>query len=222
MPDHDVLIVGGGIAGLRSALEARRQGSNVAVVSKTHPLRSHSCTAQAGINGVIRTDDTWQAFAADVVNAGDYLNEQPAVEVLCREAGPAVLELDAMGVPFSRELSGKMSLRRLPGSARARTFFAADITGQIILHTLYEQVLAAGIPTYDESMVMALAVIEGACRGVIAREQRTSRVYEIGAKSVVLATGNAGQMYRRTTASLACTGDGFALAYAAGAPLADM
>ena len=222
MPEHDVLIVGGGIAGLRAALEAKRQGLNVALISKTHPLRSHSCTAQAGVNAALKPQDSWENFAVDTVKAGDYLNEQNAVEVLCQEAGEAVLEMDAMGVPFSREASGRLDVRHLPGASMPRAFFAGDITGQVVLHTLYEQVLRTEVPSYDESHVMALAMSDGTCHGVIAYDLRTGQFFSVWAKAVVLATGGLGRMYRRTTASLSCTGDGVALAYGAGAKLMGM
>ena len=222
MPEHDVVVVGGGIAGLRAAIEAKRQGADVAVVSKTHPLRSNSLKSQAGINAPVKPGDSWESFAADTVKGGDYLNEQNAVEIFAQEAGPAVLELDAMGVPFTREASGKFDVRQLSGSSKARSVYAGDLTGHIILNTLWEQVLRNGIKTYDETEAVVLAVADGVCHGLVARELKTGKFLAFGAKAVVLATGNPGQLYGRNTASLSCTGDGIALAYAAGAPLADM
>ncbi len=222
MTVHDVLVVGGGIAGLRAAIEARRSGLDVGLVSKSHPLRSHSCTSQVGINGVLKSDDSWEDFAEDVIRASDYLADQDAVEALCREAGPLVLELDSMGVPFNRDASGRLDRRHLPGARQALAAYAGDITGQTILHTLYEQALRAGVVGYDETHVVGLAVSESQCHGVVARELRTGRVLSIDAGAVLLASGSAGQMYRRTTASLSCTGDGVALAYEAGAELMDM
>ena len=222
MPDHDVLVVGGGIAGLRAAIEAKRQGADVAVVSKTHPLRSHSLKSQAGINASVKQTDTWESFAADTVKGGDFLNEQNAVQVLCEESATAVLELDAMGVPFSRAADGLFDLRQLPGSSRGRTVFAGDLTGHIVLQTLYEQMLHLGIRCYDETELVALTVSGGVCHGIVARELKTGRFTGFGAKAVILATGNPGQLFGRTTASLACTGDGIAAAYGAGVALVDM
>lgn len=222
MPNHDILIVGGGIAGLRAAIEAKREALDVAIVSKTHPLRSHSCTAQAGMNAAVKPGDSWQDFAAETIKAGDYLNDQGSVEVLCREAAERVLELDAMGVPFSREPGGRLDVRRLPGASQPRAIFAGDITGQVILHTLYEQVIKAGISTYDEVYVTDLLLSDSSCQGVVATDFRTGQIFPIGAKGVVLATGGFGQMYQNSTTSLSCTGDGIALAYRSGVQLMDM
>ena len=222
MPEHDVVVVGGGIAGLRAAIEAKRQGADVALVSKTHPLRSHSLKSQAGINAPVKPGDSPEIFAADTVKGGDYLNEQNAVEVFTQEAASAVIELDAMGVPFTRQSSGKFDVRKLPGSSQARTVYAGDLTGHIVLNTLWEQAVRAGVVFYDETEAVALAVNNGACTGLVARELKSGRFIGLGAKSVVLATGHAGQIFGRSTASLACTGDGIALAYMAGAALADM
>jgi len=222
MPDHTVVVVGGGVAGIRAALAARAQGADVALVSKVHPLRSHSCTSQGGLNAALAPDDSRELHALDTVTGGDFLGNQDAVETLAREAPDAVLELDRWGAPFNRDERGRLALRRLAGASRARACYADDLTGHVVLQVLHEQLLAARIPAYVEWVVTSLLMDDGACRGVVALELATGTLHPITARAVVLATGGFGRAWEPTGASLGLTGDGLALAYRAGAVLQDM
>jgi len=207
---------------MRAALEASRKSVNVAVLSKVHPLRSHSAAAQGGINAALGDEDTWEAHAFDTVKGSDYLADQDAAEVLCKEAPADIIELENMGTVFSRREDGRLQQRPFGGAGFPRTCYVGDITGQAILHVVWEQLIKAGVPTYEEWLVTSLAVEDGACRGVIAMEMRSGQVQAIAAKAVVLATGGLGRVYQPTTNSLISTGDGMSLAYRAGAPLMDM
>jgi len=218
----DVLVVGGGTAGLRAALAAKQAGARVALLSKTHPLRSHSVTSPGGFNAALGADDSWEQHLQDTLQAGDALCERDALGVMCREAGPAVLRLDHWGVPFTRNGAGKLARRQLRGHSIARTIFAADLTGHVVLHTLYEQFLCEAIPAYDEWHVTALAIDDGRCQGVLALELRTGTLAAFAAPAVILATGGAGCLYDPSTASRSCTGDGMSLAYRAGVRLMNM
>lgn len=222
MPRHDVVVVGGGVAGMRAALAARRQGRGVALVSKTQPLRSHSVTAQDGINAALRDGDSWEAHALDTIAAGEHLCDQDAVEALCQGAEAAVFELDHWGVPFHRNTGGRLDTRQLAAAAAPRACYVGDLTGHCILTVLYEQLLKQGIPTYDEFHVTSLILQDGACRGVLALELATGALYAFEAGAVVLASGGFGRAYAGSAASEYCSGDGVALAYAGGAALRDM
>jgi len=223
MYEHDVLIVGGGLAGLRAAIEVTTRGADVAVISKVHPVRSHSNAAQGGINAPL-TDrgDDWEGHAYDTIKGSDFLADQDAVEVMSREAGEAVLELERMGVIFSRGDDGKLGTRRFGGQKKARTFFVGAITGSAILQVLYEQSLKLGLNVYEEWFVTKLIVEEGVCRGVIAIDLKTGAMHTIKAKAVIMAAGGAGRVFEPSTNALICTGDGLALAYQAGVALMDM
>ena len=223
MPEHDVLVIGAGLAGMRAALAAQHAGANTAIVTKVHPVRSHSNAAQGGINAAL-TDrgDDWEDHAFSTVKGSDWLGDQDAIELMCQEAGQALIELEHMGVIFNRDEEGRLGTRRFGGQERARTFFVADITGQAMLQVLYEQVLKAGVSVYEEWFVTSLAMEDGACHGVVALELMTGQLHLIRAKAVILATGGAGRVYEPTTNGLVVTGDGLALAYRAGAPLMDM
>ena len=207
---------------MRAALEASRRSVDVAVVSKVHPLRSHSAAAQGGINAAVGDEDSWEAHAFDTVKGSDYLADQDAAEALCREAPADIIELENMGTVFSRRDDGRLAQRPFGGAGFPRTCFVGDITGQAILHVVWEQLVKAGVPTYEEWFVTSLVVEDGACRGVIAMEMRSGQVQAIGAKAVVLASGGLGRVYQPTTNSLISTGDGMSLAYRVGAPLMDM
>ncbi len=219
---HDVLVVGAGLAGMRAALEAQRNGVNVAVVSKVYPTRSHSAAAQGGINAAFGADDSWEKHAYDTVKGSDFLGDQDAIETLCREAPDDILELDHMGVVFNRKEDGHLAQRPFGGAGYPRTCYVADITGQALLHVIWEQLVKSGLTAYEEWFVTSLVVEDGRCRGVIAMELMSGQFHMIQAKAVVLATGGLGRVYQPSTNGLICTGDGMALAYRAGAALADM
>jgi len=218
---HDVLVVGGGIAGLRAALAAGSGGVSVAIASRAHPTRSYSVTVQDGFNAALTDGDTWEAHAADTSAWGEGLCVPEVVESVCREARGLVMELDGLGVPFNRNGSEVTGLQ-LRGASATRTAFVDDMAGLATTHTLYEQCLRAGITFYEEWTVTSLVVVDGVCTGAVALEQATGNMDVLQAKAVVLATGGPRRLYEPSTASLHCTGDGMALAYRAGAPLMDM
>lgn len=220
--DHDVLVLGAGLAGMRAALEAARAGADVAIVTKVHPIRSHSSAAQGGINAAISEDDTWESHAFDTVKGSDYLADQDAVEVMCREAPADIIEFEHMGVIFYRNEEGKLGRRAFGGASLARTYFVGDITGQALLVTLYDQILKAGVKVYEEWFATALHMEDGACRGLVALEMVTGELHLLRSKAVVIASGGLGRLYEPSTNALICTGDGYSLAYRAGAPLMDM
>ena len=223
MYEHDVLIIGGGLAGLRAAVEVTRGGADVAVISKVHPVRSHSNAAQGGINAPL-TDrgDEWEGHAYDTIKGSDFLADQDAVEVMSSEAGEAVLELERMGVIFSRGEDGKLGTRAFGGQKIARTFFVGAITGSAILHVLFEQALKLGLNVYEEWFVTKLIIEDGVCRGVVAIDLKSGEIHTIRAKAVIMAAGGAGRVFEPSTNALICTGDGLSLAYRAGVPLMDM
>ena len=222
MLSHDVLVIGAGLAGMRAALEARRKGVDVAVLSKVHPVRSHSTQAQGGINASLGEDDSWEKHGFDTVKGSDYLGDQDAIEIFVKEAPGAVIELEHMGTVFSRREDGRIAGRPFGGAAFPRTCYVADITGQVLLHVLYEQLLQAGVRVYEEWFATALVIEDGACRGALAMEIRSGQLQAFGAKVVIMATGGLGRVYEPSTNSLISTGDGQALAYRAGAALMDM
>jgi succinate dehydrogenase / fumarate reductase flavoprotein subunit len=225
MPEHDVLIIGAGLAGQRAALAAAQAGANVAIMSKVHPVRSHSVAAAGGINAAISVDDDWRSHAYDTVKGSDFLGDQDAIEVMCSEAPTEVMELEHMGVTFHRNDKGEMDLRAFGGASMKRTAYVADITGQAMLHVLYEQLMKhhETVARYEEWFTTSLLLDEeGRCAGAIARDVRTGHMEAFSAKNVILACGGAGQAYKPTTNGLIVTGDGIAMAYRAGAPLMDM
>ncbi len=225
MPTHDVLIIGAGLAGQRAALAAAQEGASVAIMSKVHPVRSHSVAAAGGINAAISVDDDWRSHAYDTVKGSDFLGDQDAIEIMCSEAPREVMHLEHMGVTFHRNEQGEMDLRAFGGASMKRTAYVADITGQALLHVLYEQLMKhhETVERYEEWFTTSLLSDDaGACCGVIAREVRSGRMEAFTAKNVILACGGAGQAYKPTTNGLIVTGDGIAMAYRAGAPLMDM
>ncbi|SVC18532.1 uncharacterized protein METZ01_LOCUS271386, partial [marine metagenome] len=171
MYSHDVLVLGAGLAGMRAALEAAKSGANVAMLSKVYPVRSHSNAAQGGINAAL-TDrgDDWQDHAYDTVKGSDFLGDQDAIEVMCSEAGQELINLEHMGVIFNRDNEGRLGTRAFGGQRRARTFFVADITGQAILHVMFEQILKYNVRVYDEWYASTLIIDGGRCGGVVAME----------------------------------------------------
>ena len=156
MLEHDVLIIGAGLAGMRAALSAKEQGVDVAVVSKVHPVRSHSNAAQGGINAAL-TDrgDDWRDHAYDTIKGSDYLGDQDAISIMCQEAGDEVIAMEHMGAIFNRDEEGRLGTRDFGGQRQARTFFVADFTGQALLHVLYEQIMKAGARVYEEWFVLS-------------------------------------------------------------------
>jgi succinate dehydrogenase / fumarate reductase flavoprotein subunit len=219
---HDVLIIGAGLAGMRAGLAAQDAGADVAIITKVHPVRSHSNAAQGGINAAVDESDSWQDHAFDTVKGSDYLGDQDAIEVLCSEAGGEVIAMERMGVIFHRDETGRLGSRAFGGQQRARTYFVGDITGQALLHVMYEQLIKQGLRIYEEWFVIDLIVEDGACVGCVAMDIRTGEISVIGAKAVIMATGGAGRVYEPSTNALICTGDGISLAYRAGAPMMDM
>ncbi len=225
MPAHDVLIIGAGLAGQRAALAAAQTGATVAILSKVHPVRSHSVAAAGGINAAINPIDDWRSHAYDTIKGSDFLGDQDAIEIMCREAPAEVMWLEHAGVTFHRNEKGEIDLRAFGGASIKRTAYVADITGQVMLHVLYEQLMKFHevIDRYEEWFVSSLILSdEGHCIGAVAREIRSGRMETFTAKSVILASGGAGQCFQPTTNALICTGDGIAQAYKAGAPLMDM
>ncbi|TFG61972.1 MAG: FAD-binding protein, partial [Gemmatimonadales bacterium] len=218
---HDILIIGAGLAGMRAAIAASPD-LDVAVISKVHPVRSHSVAAQGGINAALGENDSWEAHAYDTTKGGRYLGDQDAIEAMCREAPDDILELERLGVIFSRDEQGRIAQRPFGGAGFPRTCYAADRTGHAILHAMYEQLLKRRIAVYEEWYVTALIMEAGACRGVVAWDLIHGGLHAIGAKAVILATGGSGRVFLTSTNAVINTGDGMALAYRAGAPLADM
>ena len=219
---HDVLIIGAGLAGMRAGLAAQEHGADVAIITKVHPVRSHSNAAQGGINAAVDEDDTWEDHAFDTVKGSDYLGDQDAIEVLCSEAGPEVLALERMGVIFHRGEDGKLGSRAFGGQQRARTYFVGDITGQAMLHVLYEQLVKPACASTKSGSSSSSSSKTACARARSSMDIRTGQLHVIGAKAVIIATGGAGRVYEPSTNALICTGDGISLAYRAGAPMMDM
>lgn len=221
---HDVLVVGAGCAGMRAAIEAKRRGVDVAVVSKLHPTRSHSGAAEGGINAALgnATDDSPESHAFDTIKGSDYLGDQDAIEVMCSEAPNDIYELEHMGAIFSRAEDGRLAQRPFGAAGAPRTIYSADITGHVLIHVLYEQMVKYDIKVYEEFYCTKVVVDEGRCAGVIAWDTQKGGLHAIEANHVILATGGVGRMYYGTTNAFACTGDGMSLAWRAGVPLKDM
>ena len=165
---HDAVVLGGGLAGMRAALEAARGGVDVAMISKVYPTRSHSVAAQGGINAALSEEDSWTSHAFDTVKGSDYLADQDAAAALCRDAPGDILELERMGVAFNRRDDGRLAQRHFGGAGFPRTCFVADITGHVILHVIWEQTVKSKIASYDEWFAMSLIVEDGRCRGLVA------------------------------------------------------
>ena len=229
---HDVVVVGAGGAGLMSALYAREGGADVAVVSKLHPLRSHTGAAQGGIAAALgnEEEDTWLWHSFDTVKGSDYLGDQDAIEALCKDAPRTVYELEHYGVPFSRNKQGRISQRRFGGHTRnfgeapvRRACHAADRTGHTILHTLYDQCTKQGVRFYDEFQVLDLIRNDdGEVAGVVAYEILTGEIHTFHAKITCFATGGYGRAFETTSNAHAGTGDGMSIMLRNGLPLEDM
>jgi succinate dehydrogenase / fumarate reductase, flavoprotein subunit len=224
MPSHDVLVIGAGLSGQRAALAAAQGGASVGIVSKVHPVRSHSNAAQGGINAALNPEDTWESHAFDTVKGSDYLGDQDAIEIMCREAPGEILDLEHLGVTFHRNEEGRLGTRAFGGASAARTYYVADITGQAILHVLYEQLMKSDdVFRYEEYFTTNLyRDDDGHVAGCVLRDLRDGSMEVVAAKTVILASGGNGQIYNPTTNALICTGDGIAMAYRLGAPLMDM
>jgi len=225
VPTHDVLVIGAGLAGQRAALAAAEQGVSVGILSKVHPVRSHSNAAQGGINAALNPGDSWESHAFDTVKGSDYLGDQDAISIMCEEAPEEILHLEHLGVTFHRNEEGKLGTRAFGGASAARTYYVADITGQAIMHVLYEQLMkhSEQVSRYEEWFCSALALDEaGECCGVVTRNVADGSMQLFTAKAVILACGGNGQVWQPTTNALICTGDGIAMAYRAGAKLMDM
>src|SRR5437870_4949523 len=221
---HDVLIVGAGCAGMRAAIEAFDAGADVALLSKIHPVRSHSGAAEGGINAALgnASEDDPEKHAFDTVKGSDYLGDQDAIQVLCDEAPGDVYQLEHWGAVFSRTEDGRIAQRPFGAAGEPRTAYAADITGHVLVHVLYEQVMKRDIPTYEEYFAWQLVINDDRCQGVIAWDLLNGGLKTIGAKTVILATGGAGRLYVGTTNAYACTGDGMTMALRVGVALKDM
>jgi fumarate reductase flavoprotein subunit len=221
----DVLVVGGGGAGLRAAIAAveTRPELRVAVISKVYPMRSHTVSAEGGAAAVIKSGDSLDEHCYDTISGGDWMSDQDAVEAFCREAPEEMLRLEHWGCPWNREPDGKVAVRPFGGMKVERTWFAADKTGFHMLHTLFQTSLKyEGIRRFDECFVTRLLVDEGRCQGVVGIEMATGKILAIAARAVILCTGGCGKVFPFTTNANIKNGDGMALAYAAGAPLKDM
>jgi succinate dehydrogenase / fumarate reductase flavoprotein subunit len=221
---HDVVVIGGGLAGMRAAVEAAEGGADVAIVSKMHPVRSHSGAAQGGINAALgnREEDSTGAHTFDTVKGSDYLADQDAAAAMCDDAPKQIIWLEHRGCIFSRMPDGRIAQRPFGGAGTPRTCYSADVTGLVILHTLWEQLERFGVKVYEEYFCTALAIEDGVGSGVVAYNMRNGELELVAAKATIFATGGAGRMYLKTTNGYASTADGMGIAYKAGIPLMDM
>ena len=209
---------------MRAAIEAFDIGADVALISKIHPVRSHSGAAEGGINAALgnASEDDPEKHAYDTVKGSDYLGDQDAIEILCEEAPEDVYELEHWGAVFSRTEDGRIAQRPFGAAGEPRTAYAADITGHVLVHVLYEQVMKREIQVYEEYFAWQLVEDDGRCQGAICWDLVNGGLRTLGAKTVILATGGAGRLYQGTTNAYACTGDGMAMALRLGVPLKDM
>jgi fumarate reductase flavoprotein subunit len=222
---HDILLIGGGGAGLRAAIAIAEANPaiDIAMVSKVYPMRSHTVSAEGGAAGVAGEDDTIDEHCYDTISGSDWLGDQDAIQAFCNEIPKELLRLEHWGCPWSRQPDGRIAVRPFGGMKKMRTWFAADKTGFHLLHTLFQTSLKyTSITRYDEVFATRLLVDDGAVRGVVALELRGGRVRAIMAKAVIICTGGCGRIFPFTTNANICTGDGMALAYRAGAQLKDM
>jgi succinate dehydrogenase / fumarate reductase flavoprotein subunit len=227
MLEHDVIIVGGGLAGCRAAVEIARTNANlsIAVVAKTHPIRSHSVAAQGGMAASLKNvdpEDSWESHAFDTIKGSDYLADQDAVAILTQEAPEVVIDLEHIGVLFSRLSDGRIAQRAFGGHSHNRTCYAADKTGHAILHELVNNLRRYGVQVYEEWYVMRLILVDGQAQGVVMFHLLDSKVEVLRAKAVMFATGGYGRVYNTTSNDYASTGDGLAMTAIAGLPLEDM
>jgi succinate dehydrogenase / fumarate reductase flavoprotein subunit len=224
---YQVLIVGGGLAGLRAAVEAHAAGRSVAILSKVYPMRSHSGAAQGGVNAALGNhpegeNDSWERHAFDTIKGSDYLADQPRAEILARDAPECVLEMEHWGAYFSRFPDGHIAQRPFGGAGFPRTCYAADRTGHHLLHTLWEQCLKREIPFYNEWLLTRLVVQDARAVGVVALHIPSGQLQAFGAGAVIIAGGGHGRIYEKSSNAIINTGSATAAAYMAGAPLEDM
>ena len=225
---HDVVVVGAGCAGMRAAIEAFDAGADVAVVSKLHPTRSHSGAAEGGINAALgnTAEDSPEKHAFDTVKGSDYLGDQDAIEIFTAEAPGDIYQLEHWGCVFSRSEDGRLAQRPFGAAGSPRTVFSADITGHVLIHVLYEQLLKrmeqGSMQVYEEYFAWRLVVEDGRCVGVVCWDLVRGGLKLVTGRSVVLATGGTGRIFRATTNAYACTGDGIAMALRVDVPLKDM
>jgi succinate dehydrogenase flavoprotein subunit len=227
MPHHQLIVVGGGLAGLRAAVEAKAAGLDVAILSQVHPGRSHSGAAQGGINAALANhpdghDDTPEKHAFDTVKGSDYLADQDATIQMTKDAPGVIFEMDHWGCPFSRFDDGRIAQRPFGGAGFPRTCYGADKTGHYLLHTLVERAYERRVRMYVEVFVTSLIVEEGRCRGVVAYDMINGGFHAFTADAVVMATGGAGRVYANSTNAIISTGGGAAIAYQAGVPMEDL
>jgi len=224
MVRHDVVVVGAGLAGMRAAIEASRYGADVGVVSKLHPTRSHSGAAEGGINAALGNagEDSPEKHTFFTVKGSDYLGDQDAIAVMCEEGPGDIYELEHMGAVFSRMDDGRIAQRPFGAGGAPRTAYAADITGHVLLHVLYEQLVKSGVKVYEEWFALDLVTDGDRCVGLTAWDLLHGGVQGVEAGAVIMATGGLGRIYRGTTNAYACTGDGMSMAWRAGVPLKDM
>jgi succinate dehydrogenase / fumarate reductase flavoprotein subunit len=222
--EHDVLVIGGGCAGMRAAIAAHDAGADVAIVSKLHPTRSHSGAAEGGINAALGNakEDSPEIHAYDTVKGSDFIGDQDSIEVFTREAPDDIIQLEHWGAVFSRRDDGKLAQRPFGAAGSPRTVYAADITGHVLIQVLYEQLVKRDMKVYEEFFAWQLVLNDGRCQGVVCWDLLNGGLKTLGGKTVVMATGGAGRQYRVTTNAYACTGDGMAMALHAGLPLKDM
>jgi succinate dehydrogenase/fumarate reductase flavoprotein subunit len=224
---YDVLVVGAGCGGMRAAIVAHDAGARVGVVSKLHPTRSHSGAAEGGINAALgnTAEDSPETHAFDTVKGSDYIGDQDAIEIFCREAPGDIYQLEHWGCVFTRNGDGKLDQRPFGAAGTPRTVFAADITGHVLIQVLYEQLqrrMAQGLVVLEEYFAFRLVEDDGRCVGVVCWDLLNGGVKLVTGSATILATGGAGRLYRATTNAYACTGDGMAMALRAGLPLKDM
>lgn len=233
----DVVIVGAGGAGLRAAVEIPKEYS-CAVISKVFPTRSHTGTAQGGVCAALSNEepDSWLDHAFDTVKGSDYLGDQDAIEIMCQDAPRAIIELEHMGMPFSRTKDGKIAQRKFGGHTKLenpndpnskripvnRACYSADRTGHVMLQTLYENCIKNNVNFYSEYFITDLIIEDGVCKGLTAIDMATSEIHVFHAKAIMFATGGFGRAFRITSNAHVGTGDGCALVYQAGLPLEDM
>jgi succinate dehydrogenase / fumarate reductase flavoprotein subunit len=223
---HKILVIGGGLAGLRAAIETAPR-VDTAIISQVHPVRSHSGAAQGGVNAALANnpqgaDDNPEKHGFDTVKGSDYLADQDAAELMTKEAPGCIYEIEHWGCPFSRTDAGKIAQRPFGGAGFPRTCFAADKTGMYMLHTLWERSVKLNVPLYEDRVVVDLVLEGDSCRGVICWNLKTGELEPFMAEAVIFASGGSGQIYARSTNALISSGSALAAAYRRGVPLKDM